>query len=986
MSKSNCLAIANPNLSKEWHPTKNGRVTPYKVVAGSAKKIWWKCLKHQNHEWIATVSSRNKGAKCPYCSNRKVSVTNSLSITNPTLAKEWHPLKNKLTPKEVTSGQGLKVWWRCLIDQSHEWVETINNRSRGNTCPFCKSRWNILKIKKFIESIIDYLDALTSSELYAIFQQNGLLTINKNNKRIFEALKTGKFPKEELENFCEGKPSLVDDIINDSSIALEDHLETEDLAHQEILEKEIEEDIKENDLPIIETKDALGVLNDKIFSSADKEAVEFFITSGCSKIWKHVFQNEDEAINQLKRFKGGKYPTEVKTRFLEEYYGAKNLKIPNGDTFVINEEKIKANLMQRLVAYRVKKYQKQGNWSGTGAGKTLSAIIASRVIDARFTIITCPNSVVEGWERNIKQAYPDSMVHTKTLNPKIDQKDKSHHYLVLNYEAFQQPNSEAEVKKLTKKIKIDFVVIDEIHFSKQRVLENMSKRKKVIAGMISHATGKKNNLHVLGMSATPVINNLFEGISLLEMITGIKYDDLNNKPTVNNCMALYQKLSTIGIRWMPEYKQKLNIVKIPVNCDKYISEIRELGAKHTMLDLEKILTRSRLEEIRKHIKPKTIIYTHYIEEIAKTLKDEIEKDGWSVAFFMGEDKSGKESFIKGNVDVLVASSAIGTGVDGLQKVCNRLITNILPWTHAEFEQLKGRIYRQGQREKEVDIIIPLTFAEVNGKNWSWCDSKWKRIQFKKSIADASVDGIVPEGHLRTPAQAYNDAMNWLKRLEQGKISEIERRKIHIPLSGIAIRKNIRVYGDFSKMNNSMNKTHSSKTHEKFQNDPKEWEQYHALYREARKEWPVVPYEEMINWCKLRPDLVIGDFGCGEAKIAELLDNTVHSFDHIGVNDSVIACDMSHVPLEDEMLDVAIFSLSLMGSNFTDYIKEAHRCLKLDGHLWIIEKTSRFSELKEFTRGLEKLGFDIVITEEKYKFTFIRGMKNDKRMQDIELKF
>ncbi len=50
--------------------------------------------------------------------------------------------------------------------------------------------------------------------------------------------------------------------------------------------------------------------------------------------------------------------------------------------------------------------------------------------------------------------------------------------------------------------------------------------------------------------------------------------------------------------------------------------------------------------------------------------------------------------------------------------------------------------------------------------------------------------------------------------------------------------------------------------------------------------------------------------------------------------------MAHVPLEDESLDVAIFSLSLMGANFTDYLREAHRSLKLDGHLHVIEATSR----------------------------------------------
>jgi hypothetical protein len=40
------------------------------------------------------------------------------------------------------------------------------------------------------------------------------------------------------------------------------------------------------------------------------------------------------------------------------------------------------------------------------------------------------------------------------------------------------------------------------------------------------------------------------------------------------------------------------------------------------------------------------------------------------------------------------------------------------------------------------------------QRWSWCESKMQQLRFKKSIADAAVDGAVPEGHLRTPAQAY----------------------------------------------------------------------------------------------------------------------------------------------------------------------------------------------------------------------------------------
>jgi hypothetical protein len=185
--------------------------------------------------------------------------------------------------------------------------------------------------------------------------------------------------------------------------------------------------------------------------------------------------------------------------------------------------------------------------------------------------------------------------------------------------------------------------------------------------------------------------------------------------------------------------------------------------------------------IRQHIQPKTLIYTHYVQGIDRLLRDALVEDGWKVGFYTGEDKSGLVGFLEGDVDVLIGSSAIGTGVDGLQRVCNRLIVNVLPWTAAEFEQLKGRIYRQGQAQSMVTMILPLTNALVHGRRWSWCESKMQRLRFKKSIADAAVDGVVPERRLRTPAQAYQDVMAWLERLDAGEVEVISRPRITVPL-------------------------------------------------------------------------------------------------------------------------------------------------------------------------------------------------------------
>lgn len=62
----NDLATTHPALANEWHPTKNGSLKPTDIVAGSARKIWWKCPK--GHEYQAKVCGRsvlhNGCAKC----------------------------------------------------------------------------------------------------------------------------------------------------------------------------------------------------------------------------------------------------------------------------------------------------------------------------------------------------------------------------------------------------------------------------------------------------------------------------------------------------------------------------------------------------------------------------------------------------------------------------------------------------------------------------------------------------------------------------------------------------------------------------------------------------------------------------------------------------------------------------------------------------------------------------------------------------------
>lgn len=94
VSVTNSLAALYPHVAAEWHPSKNGDLTPDRVVAGSNKKYWWFCPEGPDHEWEAIVSARSRGSGCHFCWGRRVSVTNSLAALHPDVAVQWHPSKN----------------------------------------------------------------------------------------------------------------------------------------------------------------------------------------------------------------------------------------------------------------------------------------------------------------------------------------------------------------------------------------------------------------------------------------------------------------------------------------------------------------------------------------------------------------------------------------------------------------------------------------------------------------------------------------------------------------------------------------------------------------------------------------------------------------------------------------------------------------------------------------------------------------------------
>lgn len=135
----NDLATLFPAVAAEWHPTKNGNLTPSQVVSGSHQTVWWRCS--LGHEWRAEIVDRTRGTNgCPYCGNKKVLAGfNDLASIEPEIAAEWHPaLNGALTPEMVTAGSNRKVWWIC--PEGHVWRTAISNRTNAKKrtgCPVC---------------------------------------------------------------------------------------------------------------------------------------------------------------------------------------------------------------------------------------------------------------------------------------------------------------------------------------------------------------------------------------------------------------------------------------------------------------------------------------------------------------------------------------------------------------------------------------------------------------------------------------------------------------------------------------------------------------------------------------------------------------------------------------------------------------------------------------------------------------------------------
>lgn len=184
---------------------------------------------------------------------------------------------------------------------------------------------------------------------------------------------------------------------------------------------------------------------------------------------------------------------------------------------------------------------------------------------------------------------------------------------------------------------------------------------------------------------------------------------------------------------------------------------------------------------------------------------------------------------------------------------------------------------------------------------------------------------------------------------------------------------------FRHLNETLYTRPSEEAFRLFAESPEMFDEYHEGFRRQVKVWPENPVDSFLRDLRTRAAVkqpfkgksgggtveatplskthlprtqgkcIVADLGCGDARLAESLQKDaaklrldVKSFDLQSPGPLVTKADIANLPLADGSVNVAIFCLALMGTNWLDFVEEAHRILHWKGELWVAEIKSRFT--------------------------------------------
>jgi ribosomal RNA-processing protein 8 len=319
-----------------------------------------------------------------------------------------------------------------------------------------------------------------------------------------------------------------------------------------------------------------------------------------------------------------------------------------------------------------------------------------------------------------------------------------------------------------------------------------------------------------------------------------------------------------------------------------------------------------------------------------------------------------------------------------------------------------------------------------GSEEQWSKSKKKRMRLlrgkNEQVSSSNQTSVMTPEELPLSGLPNTKAHSELTRLKNER-GRVERMAKHPAVSSLQRSFQERLSGSrFRILNEELYTTTSSSAFDRFQQNPTLFDEYHEGFRHQVEQWPVNPVTVLVQRLRTsslqkkqtQEKIVVADFGCGDAVLAQQLLSIrhaktqqcpfiVHSFDLVagGPNTELItACDAAHTPLNEESVDIGIFCLSLMGTNLSDFIREAHRVLKHQGRLHIAEVRSRFEnvgrkddnakgkgtsagrggDLQTFLMVLDELGFRTCHTDRSNTMFLLLELEKNGKIPKQDLSF
>lgn len=706
---------------------------------------------------------------------------------------------NGIGPEQVKRQANCTVMWRCKpkghLNEAKRLNNVVNVLNAGGMmiCDECQpartrqlkaTQEDLADLVKMMDDDPDAFAALSSATQYEVLQKLGLLGAGQDSMQRSLAL-----------NMVHG------------DLTLKEVMLAEDLSRLDKKMKDLTDDeedlgaVTDIDMTDMKVKDlSTGQRIKQVMSSSgamgmfgeDSPLGEHILRENVEALWEQAYANPDDidsvlaAVNSNRGRSAG--AAKVADHFTDELERVRAMGLPDG----YRTERTKPDgsidvmdptLSQRRFSALVEDRRRVMNWSGTGAGKTLAATLAIQNTDARETLVVCPNAVVGQWEEAFKSGFPDNTeVHVGLpTGNEAPAADGVNRVWVVNYDKFQGDEENLDRRITALSGNVDAVVFDEIHMAKKSDASTSSRRRNALEKFTDAAGAANPDLVVIGASATPVVNNLEEAASVLRLVEGPESRKFPTAPTMKNAAAAHQRIAEAGVRHMPTYPTKMTREDVTVDISESLGKVnarveamqsqRKGKSVHPAI-MERALLPEKMPKIIaavKKSKTPSVVYTEYIDGMVEPMEKAFQAEGMRVGHYTGQESATEraatlKSFRNGEYDVLIGSKPIATGVDGLQNISNNLVIASMPWTAAADDQLVGRLQRRGQ-QNDVNITYVLTEAKVGKARWSWCkDNRQKRVRFKRSLADAAVDGIMPDGVIDAKNFGADDSFSALQKL------------------------------------------------------------------------------------------------------------------------------------------------------------------------------------------------------------------------------